>query len=200
MAKSGLPRWFNLLAALLGVGLLAPIYWLLWLLIGFDSPGQPLFSQPRVGLGGRSFRCYKFRTMANGVSPSAIEIGDFGSFVFNPPGSRRDPRLTRLGQALRSSSMDELPQLLNVVRGEMALVGPRPELPEIVTQYPHEYHRRHDVPPGLSGLAQIRGRADLTYARGVAYDLAYVDHRSARLDLEILFHTLPVVARGTGAR
>jgi lipopolysaccharide/colanic/teichoic acid biosynthesis glycosyltransferase len=143
---------------------------------------------------------YKFRTMRQDAphNPAIEQVRDFGSFVFTPPG--RDPRRTRLGSLLRVTSLDEVLQLLNVLRGEMSLVGPRPELPELVVQYPARYHRRHDVVPGLTGLAQINGRSDLTYATTMAYDLAYVRHRSAALDLRILAHTPCKVLRREGAR
>lgn len=197
----GLPRWFDLIAAALGLGVLAPFLVLVWLLIRLESPGSPIFRQKRIGLRGRPFICYKFRTMRmSAARRPPIAVQDFQSFVFSPPGSPRDPRVTGFGHVLRVTSIDEFPQFVNVIRGEMKLVGPRPELPEIVAQYPPAYHRRHAVPPGLSGLAQIRGRADLTYAASVAYDLRYVQQRSIRLDLTILSQTLASVVRRTGAR
>jgi lipopolysaccharide/colanic/teichoic acid biosynthesis glycosyltransferase len=196
---AGLPRWFEIIAAAYGLTLLAPLLLLVWLLIRLDSPGPALFRQERVGLNGRRFCCLKFRTMTAAAMPGWRTIADFTSYQFNP-GGRRDARLTRAGAILRRTSVDELPQLLNVLRGEMALVGPRPEVPAIVAQYPPAYHRRHAVPPGVTGLAQVSGRADLSYAQTVAYDLDYVRRRSARLDLTIVWRTVAAVASGAGAR
>ena len=138
--------------------------------------------------------------MHAGRRPAPLRAADLPAYIFNPPQSGRDPRLTRLGAVLRRMSVDELPQLLNVVRGEMALVGPRPEIPEIVAQYPPEYRQRLVALPGMTGLAQISGRSDLTYLRAVAYDLVYIEHRSAHLDLIILHRTVAAVLRGAGAR
>jgi lipopolysaccharide/colanic/teichoic acid biosynthesis glycosyltransferase len=198
----GLPGWFNRLAAVLGICALAPLLGLVWLLIRLDSAGPAVFRQPRLGRGGRCFICYKFRTMSSdsGSNSKPLEIQDFDTFVFSPKGERRDLRLTRLGIALRATSVDELPQLLNVLNGEMALIGPRPELPEIVAQYPPAYHERHLVLPGISGFAQVNGRSDLTYGEIAALDLAYVRSRSPLLDLKLLWETVAVVARGAGAR
>lgn len=199
-SSPGLPRWFNLLAAAFGLSALAPLLALVWLLVRLDSPGGGFFQQPRVGREGKRFTCYKFRSMRVDSPQTAPHIPNFTAYVFSPARSTRDRRVTRIGAVLRRTSVDELPQLLNVVRGEMALVGPRPELPQIVAQYPPEFQRRHLVPPGMSGLAQIKGRADLTYLRGVTYDLVYVEHRSPRLDVAILQRTLAEVLRGSGAR
>ena len=196
----GLPRWFNFLAAALGLSLLAPLLGLVWLLVRLDSPGPGLFLQLRTGFGGRQFVCYKFRTMLAGPDDAVPQISDFARYVFNPAGGDRARRLTGLGCALRRTSIDELPQLLNVLRGEMALVGPRPELPEIVAQYPPEFRQRHAVPPGISGLAQINGRSDLTYLRALTYDRIYIQRRSQRLDVAIVMRTLSAVLRGSGAR
>ena len=125
-------------------------------------------------------------------------MNDFSTFVFHSIWP--DKRITRLGRILRNSSLDELPQLFNVVRGDMRLVGPRPDEPYLVKQYRPEFHRRHNVKPGLTGLAQVNGRSDLTYSQMMAYDLQYVDHHPFRRDLAILARTLSVVARKEGAR
>lgn len=198
--SAGLPRWFDLLAAALGTCILMPLFLLIWLLVRLDSSGPVLFRQRRIGRAGRPFDCHKFRTMAEGAPGPRVEISDLTSYVFNPRRTARDPRLTPLGAMLRRTSLDELPQLLNVIRGQMALVGPRPELPEIVAQFPAAYRRRHAVLPGISGLAQVSGRSDLTMEQIVRHDLFYVDTRSARLDLVLLWRTLGTVFRGEGAR
>jgi lipopolysaccharide/colanic/teichoic acid biosynthesis glycosyltransferase len=122
-------------------------------------------------------------------------IADIESFVFEPRGQK-----TRIGRVLRASSLDELPNLLNVLRGEMSIIGPRPDEPEIVAQYRPEWRRRHSVKPGITGLAQVKGRADLTYSETMAFDLEYVDKRSLAGDIRILLRTLGVVARREGAR
>lgn len=190
-------RTIDLFVAGLGLALIWPLLALLALLIRLESPGSPVFRQVRVGRGGRVFRVFKLRTMRSDAAPADLTVEDFGSFLFSPA---RDPRRTRIGSVLRTTSFDEAPQLLNVIRGEMAIVGPRPEVPEIVAQYSPAFHDRHRVRPGLTGLAQIKGRADLTTGEMIAYDLAYARARSMRLDISILLATVAVVLRRTGAR
>lgn len=192
-----MPRAFDILIAALGLALLWPLLALLALMIRLESRGSPFFRQTRIGRGGRPFSVQKLRTMRADAPAVDLTVEDFDTFLFTPA---RDARRTRLGAVLRATSFDEAPQLLNVLRGEMAVVGPRPELPEIVAQYPASFHTRHDVRPGLTGLAQIHGRADLTVGQTMAYDLAYARHRSARLDISILLATAAVVLRKTGAR
>ncbi len=192
---------FDRIAAVLGIAALSPLIALIALLIKLDSPGPVLFKQKRVGLKETQFTTYKFRTMRNNAHKEwhpPQRVNDFGSFVFHSIWP--DTRITRLGQILRTSSLDELPQLFNVVRGDMRLVGPRPDEPYLVEQYRAEFHRRHNVKPGITGLAQVNGRSDLTYSQMMAYDLKYVDHHSFRRDLSILARTLAVVARKEGAR
>ncbi len=170
-------------------------------ILAVDLRGNPFFLQTRIGKNGRPFTMYKLRTMrraAPGEQPT-YQIDDWKTYVFSPPG-QRDPRITRWGEFARKTSIDELPQLLNVFKGEMSIVGPRPELPEIVAQYPPEYHRRHDVLPGLAGLAQVTGRSDLTYDEIVTHDLAYVDLHSVMTDVHILWRTLGLVVTRKGAR
>jgi lipopolysaccharide/colanic/teichoic acid biosynthesis glycosyltransferase len=126
-------------------------------------------------------------------------IDDFRTHKFDalkPPG--RDPRVTTIGWILRRTSLDELPQLLNVVKGEMSLVGPRPETPKIVDTFPPSYHLRHETKPGLTGLAQVNGLVDITYHEKVMYDLEYVKRQSSSLDLAILLRTVRVVLGGKG--
>ena len=200
--ESSAGRCFDLLAATLGWFLISPLLALMALLIRLDSPGPVLFRQVRIGRNGRPFVVYKFRTMRTGSDAppaAASEPGiDFERFVYTP--DRPDPRVTPVGRALRHTSLDEMPQLLNVILGDMAIVGPRPEIPEVVRQYPPPFHARHTVRPGITGLAQVRGRADLTYAEIIRYDLAYVRRHSLRNDLAILGRTLGAVLRAAGAR
>ncbi len=194
-------RSFDLIAALLGWFLVSPLLALVALAIRLESPGPVVFTQARVGAVGRLFRTYKFRSMRTDAAPpadSAPPPEDLDSYVFTP--DRPEPRITPLGRALRRTSFDELLQLVNVIRGDMALVGPRPEMPELVRRYPTRYHRRETVLPGITGLAQVNGRSDLTYGETIRYDLAYVKARSFPLDLAILGRTLSVVLRSKGAR
>ncbi len=170
-------------------------------ILAVELRGSPFFVQDRVGRSGMVFRIYKLRTMRHpgpGEEPR-FRVDDFRTYVFSGDGDQ-DPRTTRWGAFARRHSLDELPNLVNVFRGEMSLVGPRPELPEIVAQYPAAYHRRHEVLGGITGLAQINGRSNLTYDETVSYDLGYVDRHSVRGDLQILWQTLVVVVRGSGAR
>ncbi len=194
-------RALDLVLTLLLLPLAVPLTAVMALALALELRGNPFFVQERIGKGGRPFRMYKLRTMRHPrpgeVRP--IEVDDWDTFVFSPP-DFRDPRLTRLGAFARKTSIDELPQLVNVLRGEMSLVGPRPELPEIVAQYPPAFHERHRVLPGIAGLAQVSGRSDLTYSETIAYDLCYIDTWSIWLDLRILARTVLVVVRGAGAR
>lgn len=195
----GWRRLRDVIAASLGLALLWPLIMLLALLIKLDSPGPAIFKQRRVGYLGRPFTLHKFRTMVPWAEAEQPEIKDFRTHKFEPlkpPG--RDPRVTRVGWILRRTSLDELPQLMNVLRGEMSLVGPRPETPEIVDKFPPAYHLRHEVKPGLTGLAQVNGLADITYHEKVMHDLEYVRRQSSQLDLAILLRTIRVVLSGRG--
>jgi len=198
--KDGLVRRLrDLIAASLGLSILWPLILLLAMLIKLDSPGPAIFKQRRVGYRGRPFTLYKFRTMVTGAEGQQREITDFRTHKFDalkPPG--RDPRVTAIGWILRRTSLDELPQLLNVVKGEMSLVGPRPETPKIVDTFPPAYHLRHETKPGLTGLAQVNGLVDITYHEKVMYDLEYVKKQSSTLDIEILLRTVRVVLSGKG--
>ncbi|MFQ5878803.1 MAG: sugar transferase [Dehalococcoidia bacterium] len=191
-------RYLDLVVSVLGLAWLWPLLVVLGLLLKLASPGSALFRQRRIGYRGRPFNCYKLRTMRAGPPQPSPHIEDWRAYVFNPP--RRDPRVTAIGRALRVTGADELPQLLNVARGEMSLVGPRPELPELVAQYPPLYRRRHLVRPGITGLAQVNGRADLTYHQTMLYDLDYVEHHPFLRDIAILARTLLVALRRQGAR
>lgn len=169
--------------------------------LAVELKGNPLFLQQRVGFHGKPFTMYKLRTMrhARPGEEDRYTVDDFGSFVFSPEGER-NPRVTRIGGFARKTSIDELPNLINVLKGDMSIVGPRPEIPEIVEQYPPEYHRRHAVRPGIAGLAQASGRSDLTYDETITYDLRYVDNHSVLTDLSILLKTVRAVVTGAGAR
>ena len=178
---------------------LAPALIVLVLLVRLDSPGAPVFRQIRVGKDGRRFVMLKLRTMADDAeqrleSLLALDEGDGVLFKL-----REDPRVTRVGRVLRRFSLDELPQLVNVVLGHMALVGPRPPLPAEVDAYEQDLHRRLSVKPGMTGLWQVSGRSDLCRSEAVRLDLAYVDTWSLWLDLRILARTARAVLTGRGA-
>ena len=176
---------------------LAPLMLALVVLIRLDSPGPALFSQTRVGEGGRTFRVLKFRTMREGADDGARDVVRIvgGRPVHKFPD---DPRVTRIGRWLRSTSLDELPQLVNVLRGEMSLVGPRPELPWIVDQYEPWQFLRLAVPPGITGWWQLNGRSELPMHLNTEYDLFYIERYSLLLDLKLLVRTLlvPFYRRG----
>jgi exopolysaccharide biosynthesis polyprenyl glycosylphosphotransferase len=181
-------RLFDLVGALAGLVALAPLLlWCAWR-IRRTSPGPALFAQERVGRDGRRFRIWKFRTMHRDTAPEAVA-----------PTSRRDPRVTATGRWLRATSIDELPQLWNVLRGEMSLVGPRPEMPFIVAGYDEWQRRRLAVKPGITGLWQILGRKDLPMHQNLQYDFYYIRNRSLALDASILLRTAGAVLSRRGA-
>lgn len=195
-----LTRAMDIAFAIAGLVLFVVTYPLIALAIKIDSRGPIIYSQTRVGLKGRRFTMYKYRSMSHeGHKPyetPKLEPIHFKTFVFTTPMSR----LTRVGRFLRATSLDELPNFWNVLRGDMSVVGPRPEIPELVEQYPPEYHRRHDVKPGITGLAQINGRADLSYDETMSYDIEYVNHHSFTGDLAIIGRTITAVLTRKGAR
>jgi lipopolysaccharide/colanic/teichoic acid biosynthesis glycosyltransferase len=174
-----------------------PLMAIIALVIALDSPGAPVFKQQRVGKGGKPFTFYKFRTMkvaARSEHPTlyAYEYSqdELDSMFFK---LADDPRLTRFGRRLRRTSLDELPNLLCVVRGSMSLVGPRPEIPEMVRHYRPEQMPKFEVKPGLTGLAQVSGRNILTFQQTVRFDLEYVVRRTLLFDLWILLVRTPLV-------
>ncbi|MCK9519347.1 MAG: sugar transferase [Dehalococcoidia bacterium] len=194
-------RAFDVIIALFIAPVAALVAGIMALVLAIELRGNPFFVQERIGLNGTPFRMYKLRTMRHPApgEQRCYRIDDWSSFVFNPPGEE-DPRVTRAGAFARKLSLDEIPNLINVLRGEMSLVGPRPEIPEIVAQYPEAYHRRHSVLPGVAGPAQVNGRSDLPYDEILQYDLAYVDHHSVLTDIQVLAKTALVVLSGSGAR
>jgi len=177
----------------------APLLLAIALWISAGSTGPVLFRQVRVGKDGREFVMFKFRTMYLDAEARLAEIrhlNEHDGVLFK---IRNDPRVTRAGRWLRRLSLDELPQLYNVVRGEMSLVGPRPPLPEEVATYPDDARRRLAVKPGMTGLWQVSGRSDLPWDEAVRLDLRYVENWSLTLDLVILLRTLTAVCRTSGA-
>ncbi|MFF5206582.1 sugar transferase [Streptosporangium sp. NPDC000396] len=183
-------------AGLLLVALL-PLFAGLVVAVRASSSGPAFFRQTRVGRDGKEFTIYKFRTMGTDAERQKIELaGDGQGVLFK---IRNDPRVTPLGARLRRHSLDELPQLINVVLGHMSLVGPRPPLPEEVARYGDDVRRRLLVKPGMTGLWQVSGRSDLSWEESVRLDLRYVENWSLTLDLQILWKTWSAVARGAGA-
>lgn len=174
--RSFLKRPLDVILSVLGLIFLAPIMLLLWIIIRWRLGTPVLFSQQRPGLHGKLFTLYKFRTM----NDSRGEKGDL------LPDAQR---LTRLGSFLRKTSLDELPELVNVVRGDMSLVGPRPLLMQYLPRYTREQARRHEVRPGITGWAQVNGRNAITWERKFDLDVWYVDHISFLVDLKILLKT-----------
>jgi lipopolysaccharide/colanic/teichoic acid biosynthesis glycosyltransferase len=181
-------RALDLLIAAPGALITAPLIALLALLIRLESPGYPIYTQTRVGKDGREFQIYKLRTMVSGAefvgAGLAIQEGD--------------DRITRIGTLLRRYSLDELPNLWNVLRGEMSIVGPRPTIPVQVSQYTERQFGRLRVKPGITGWAQVNGRAALPWTERIELDLWYVEHQSLRLDLSILGRTLQLLRSGHG--
>jgi len=187
--------------ALAGVGLLLlwPVLLAIAVLIKLTSRGPVLFRQDRAGLGGEPFTLLKFRSMREDAELRRRELAHLSEMDGPIFKMRQDPRITGLGRFLRRSSLDELPQLLNVLRGDMSLVGPRPLPLDEARRLPPRYQRRQTVRPGLTGLWQISGRNELPYHRMMELDLHYVAHRSPALDLSILLRTLPALLTARGA-
>lgn len=188
----------RLIASLASI-LLAPLAFVVMAAIKMDSPGPVLFTQKRIGAGGETFSVFKFRTMVVDAEVRKPDIDgghDVNERLFK---LKVDPRVTRVGRVLRRFSLDEFPQLLNVVRGEMSFIGPRPPLPEEVRAYESDAHRRLRVLPGLTGMWQVSGRSDLDWQESLRLDLWYVDNWSLTLDLQILARTVRAVVQGRGA-
>jgi len=180
--------------------MLAPLFAVAALAIKLSSPGPVFYRQTRIGLNGRPFTLWKFRTMATDADRHKHELASFNEMSGPVFKMSADPRVTRLGRLLRRTSVDELPQLFNVLRGEMSLVGPRPPLPDEVVQYDGWERRRLSVKPGLTCLWQINGRNRIDFQEWMKLDLEYIDTWSLQKDAEILVKTIPAVLRGTGAR
>jgi len=171
--------------------ILAPIMAIIYIIVKYDSPGPAIISQQRIGQFGKPFAMYKFRSMY-------VESGADISMVTYIK-TADDSRITPAGRIIRRWSLDELPQLVNVIRGDMSLVGPRPELPHIVENYETWQTQRFEVPQGMTGWWQVNGRSDLPMFDNTSYDLHYIENYSIRLDIYILFKTISVVIRGRGA-
>ncbi len=191
-------RGFDLAVCIWLLPVVAILILLLALIIRLDSPGPILIAQERTGRDGRRFRMYKFRTMVRNAEELKAGLAHLN--VLPPPDFKipKDPRITRVGKILRQTSLDELPQLVNVLRGDMSLVGPRPTSFEPTT-YSLWHTRRLEVTPGITGLWQVKGRNLTTFDERLRLDIEYIEHRSFWLDLKILLQTVPAVFRRSGA-
>jgi lipopolysaccharide/colanic/teichoic acid biosynthesis glycosyltransferase len=201
-------RVMDLALCLVAMPLVLPLLAICALAIRTDSPGPVLFVQERIGKGGRRFRMYKFRTMQHNLDDSyhrtfmkAFVNGGIGGHknggaIYKP---FQASQVTRVGRILRRTSLDELPQLINVLRGEMSLVGPRPNVLWEFEEYEGWHNERLEVLPGITGLAQVRGRSGINFDSIVKYDIEYIERQSPALDLKILWWTLISVFLGTGA-
>ncbi|HEY8867643.1 MAG TPA: sugar transferase [Solirubrobacteraceae bacterium] len=181
-------RAFDIVAATLGLTLGAPVLVIAVIAIRLESSGHPLYRQRRVGRDGREFDLYKLRTMVTGAEHQGAGLAV----------AEGDPRITHAGGLLRRTSLDELPNLVNVLRGEMSIVGPRPTVPVQVAQYSERERGRLAVRPGITGWAQVNGRASLPWSERIELDLYYVEHRSPRLDFQILARTARILLSGHG--
>jgi exopolysaccharide biosynthesis polyprenyl glycosylphosphotransferase len=195
-----LKRTIDVGLALLIIMVLSPVLFLVPLLIKLERPGGPVFfAQERVGRGGRRFKFYKFRSMrpdAEQVKPQLLALNEARGPIFK---MKNDPRVTHIGKWLRRTSLDELPQLFNILRGDMSWVGPRPPVPSEVEQYNDWHRRRLEITPGLTGLWQVSGRSDLSFDDMVKLDLYYAENWSLAFDLKIILMTIPAVLKGEGA-
>jgi exopolysaccharide biosynthesis polyprenyl glycosylphosphotransferase len=186
----------RVLALLIALAL-GPVLLGIALLVRLDSKGPAIYRQERIGLGGTTFECLKFRTMRVGADRELASLqSESDGLLFKV---RADPRITRVGRVLRRYSLDELPQLFNVLGGSMSLVGPRPPLGTEAAEYGHDVQRRLLVKPGMTGLWQVSGRSDLSWAESVRLDLYYVENWSPYLDLQLLARTVVAVVAGRGA-
>jgi exopolysaccharide biosynthesis polyprenyl glycosylphosphotransferase len=190
---------FDRCCAAAALVVLSPLMLVIAVAIRAHDKGPALFTQIRVGKDGQEFKIYKFRTMVVNAEARLSEIRDQNEIDGVLFKMRRDPRITAIGSALRKSSLDELPQLVNVLRGEMSLVGPRPALPQEAAQYAEHVRRRLIVKPGLTGMWQVNGRSELSWEETVRLDVAYVENWSLTLDIQILWKTISVMLHGSGA-
>ena len=198
-AQFAIKRAMDLVLGSIGLLLALPLMGVLALAIKLDSPGPVLFIQTRVGRNGKLFQAYKFRSMvpeAERLKPQLEQYNEADGPIFK---IKNDPRLTRVGRFLRRTSLDELPQIFNVLKGEMSLVGPRPALPEEVERYEPWHRKRLQALPGMTGLWQVSGRSNLSFDEMAMLDIYYVENWSPGLDISILLRTIPKVIIGEGA-
>ena len=191
-------RGFDLIVSIFALPLLLPLLGLCALLIWLDDPGPVIFRQERTGKGGRRFAMYKFRTMVTNAEELKQQYAHLNELTWPDFKISDDPRVTRIGRFLRKSSLDELPQIFNVIKGEMSLVGPRPTSFDVST-YSLLHTERLEVLPGITGLWQISGRSDVDFDQRLLLDIEYIENQSFFLDLKILCLTVLAVFRREGA-
>ena len=185
MYKYFFKRIIDFSLSLLGLVVLSPVFLLLWLLLAIANSGKPFFTQTRPGKNGRLFKVIKFKTMNDHRDATGKLLPDA-------------QRLTPVGKFVRKTSLDELPQLLNVLKGDMSLIGPRPLLVEYLPLYNEKQARRHEVKPGITGWAQVNGRNAISWEQKFEYDVWYVDHCTFSTDIKILLKTVEKVFKGEG--
>ncbi|KJB86202.1 hypothetical protein AZ66_20235, partial [Paenibacillus sp. E194] len=194
-----LKRAADIIISLLGICIVSPLLLIVAIIIKFDSRGPVFIHQKRIGKNGAPFCMHKFRSMVNNAEELKEQLKKFNEADGPAFKMKNDPRITRVGRLIRKFSIDELPQLFNVLKGEMSLVGPRPPLPNEVECYDDFQWRRLDIRPGITGLWQVSGRSDITFDEWVKLDLYYIEKWSISLELKILIKTIPVVLKGEGA-
>ena len=199
-SSSFFKRLMDIVLSILAILVFSPVFLLTGLLIKITSPGPIIFSQVRVGRYGRHFKFYKFRSMyidAEARKAELMKLNESGDGVIFK--MKRDPRITPVGRFIRKFSIDELPQLFNVLLGDMSLVGPRPPLPSEVRTYTLEERKRLNITPGITCLWQVSGRSELPFSKQIALDKEYIASRSAWKDFLILLRTIPAILTGRGA-
>lgn len=199
MVKERGKRLFDLFLSLCVLPFALPIMLITAVAIKLDSPGPVIFRQERVGKWGKRFTCYKFRSMhtdAEARKKELMALNEADGVVFK---MKNDPRITRVGKIIRKLSIDELPQIFNIIKGDMSLVGPRPPVPIEVDQYQYDHFRRLDTIPGLTGLQQVEGRSGISFSRWVELDVQYIEEQSIQKDIEIILKTIPAVIFGKDA-
>lgn len=186
-------RSFDIIASFIAITLLLPLFLIIVILIKIDSPGPIFFSQKRNGFKGRFFEMYKFRSMVSDAEDRFKDVEDMNEVSGYMFKIKNDPRITRIGRILRKTSMDELPQLFNVIKGEMSIVGPRPPIGREVENYDAWHNLRLSVKPGITGLWQVSGRNDMGFEDMCRLDLKYIRERGFIYDLRIIIKTIPVL-------
>jgi len=197
--QRAITRIVDILVAILLIIIGSPLWLFMALAIRLNSPGEVIYRSTRIGLNGKPFQVYKYRSMykdSDQLKAALLAYNEAQGPLFK---IKDDPRITPIGRFLRRTSFDEVPQLINVFRGEMSLVGPRPALPNEVAQYEEWQKERLAIKPGMTGLWQVRGRSDISFDEGVLMDLYYIENWSLRLYFQILLRTIPAVLFGRGA-
>ncbi len=186
-------RSIDIVCSLCGLVLLSPILLIIMVLIKLESKGPVIFSQERVGRYGNKFKMYKFRSMVVNAEELKAKLAAQNEMSGPMFKMKDDPRVTKVGKFIRKTSLDEIPQLVNVLKGDMSLVGPRPSLPKEVEQFEHWMHKRHEVKPGLTCYWQVSGRNNIDFEEWMKLDVKYVEERSLWVDIKLIFKTIFVL-------